>query len=344
MLRKVGTLLAFGALLIGSYVYAQSGNSGTTHVVLLNDKDFTVANGKFLSGVYECSDGGYIDISCLLGQFPVMNCPAGQAIQSIDSSLNASCIDVGSGSGPAGSDTYVQYNNMGVFGADPNFTWNYTSSILTLGGGGPGEATFSGDTLTNLGTPSNGTIAYCSNCNVATNPCTTTGSPTGSFAVRLNGAWSCLGFGSGGGSVTGSGTLNHLAKWTSSSAVGDSVAIENGTTLTVGAVDLSYSQALYITGLRSISTSVSANAADRIVLCTSGSSSDKTYTFPSATGSGRVLDVVKVDSGTNACKMTVGAGAINSGTIVTLSSQWNAETCQDIGSSLWFCRGVGVVS
>ena len=40
----------------------------------------------------------------------------------------------------------------------------------------------------NLGTPSNGTIAYCSDCQrVAT--CTSGG--TGALAVRLNGAWSC---------------------------------------------------------------------------------------------------------------------------------------------------------
>ncbi len=192
MLRKLGTLLALGVVLAGAPVWAQSGNSGTTQVVLTNALHFTVANGKYLSGVYECSEGGYIDISCLLGQFPPMNCPAGQAIQSIDSSLNASCINVGAGSGPAGSDTWIQYNAFGIFGADANFTWNYTNSVLTLGGGGPGLATFSGDTLTNLGTPSDGSIAYCSNCNAASSPCTTTGSPTGSMAQYINGAWDCF--------------------------------------------------------------------------------------------------------------------------------------------------------
>lgn len=39
-----------------------------------------------------------------------------------------------------------------------------------------------------LGTPSNGTMVYCSNCNKAT-PCTSGG--TGAFAKRLNGAWDC---------------------------------------------------------------------------------------------------------------------------------------------------------
>lgn len=40
----------------------------------------------------------------------------------------------------------------------------------------------------NLGTPADGTIAYCSDCTIA-NPCA--GSGTGAIAKRLNGAWVC---------------------------------------------------------------------------------------------------------------------------------------------------------
>ncbi len=341
MLRKLGTLLLLGLVWAGSAA-AQSGNSGTTQVVLTNALHYTVANGKFLSGVYECSEGGYIDISCLLGQFPAMNCPAGQAIQSIDSSLNASCINVGAGSGPAGADTYVQYNASGIFGADANFTWNYASSILTLGGGGPGEATFSGDLLANLGSPSDGTIAYCSECNTGSDPCITGG--TGAFAARLNGAWVCLGAGTGGGTITGSGTAGHMTKWTSSTAIGDSEALEDGTTLTVTGLDFKYDQALYMAGMTPMSSSVAAGATDRMILCTSGSSTDKTYTLPAATGSGRVIDVLKVDSGTNSCKITVPSGALNSGTTVILPFQWFGETCYDEGSGQWYCRGQGGIT
>lgn len=71
------------------------------------------------------------------------------------------------------------------------------AGTLTLGGN-----TFSGTgsvmlaampTLTDtlfaaLGTPANGTIAYCSDCTKAT-PCA--GSGTGAIAKRLNGAWDC---------------------------------------------------------------------------------------------------------------------------------------------------------
>jgi hypothetical protein len=41
----------------------------------------------------------------------------------------------------------------------------------------------------NLGSPSDGTIQYCTNCNVATDPCTPGG--TGAMAFRLNGRWYC---------------------------------------------------------------------------------------------------------------------------------------------------------
>lgn len=42
----------------------------------------------------------------------------------------------------------------------------------------------------NLGTPTNGTVVFCSNCNAASSPCTSGG--TGAFAFRQGGAWKCL--------------------------------------------------------------------------------------------------------------------------------------------------------
>jgi hypothetical protein len=46
---------------------------------------------------------------------------------------SSSWIALGSGS-PAGSDTYVQYNDNGIFGADSGFFWDKTSKILALAG------------------------------------------------------------------------------------------------------------------------------------------------------------------------------------------------------------------
>lgn len=44
-------------------------------------------------------------------------------------------------------------------------------------------------TFAGLGTPSNGTFYYCSDCLIGTNPCV--GSGNGAFAERLNGVWVC---------------------------------------------------------------------------------------------------------------------------------------------------------
>lgn len=48
--------------------------------------------------------------------------------------------------------------------------------------------TIGSTTFSSLGTPANGTLYYCSNCQ-QTNPCSAGGS--GSFAKRINGGWSC---------------------------------------------------------------------------------------------------------------------------------------------------------
>ena len=49
-------------------------------------------------------------------------------------------------------------------------------------------------TFAKLGTPANGTFAYCSDCDPGTlfnSTCTSSGTKTGSFARRINGAWLC---------------------------------------------------------------------------------------------------------------------------------------------------------
>jgi hypothetical protein len=69
------------------------------------------------------------------------------------------------------------------------------SAGLGVSGGLPGTVTIGSGvlypvtfTFAALGTPSNGGIVYCSDCNIA-NPCT--GGGTGAFAKRLAGAWVC---------------------------------------------------------------------------------------------------------------------------------------------------------
>lgn len=72
-------------------------------------------------------------------------------------------------------------------------------------------------TFAELGTPSNGTILYCSTCTAA-NPCA--GSGSGAMARRENGAWNCTGSSGGSGDVTS----------TASSSVDGEMALYNSTT------------------------------------------------------------------------------------------------------------------
>lgn len=68
-------------------------------------------------------------------------------------------------------------------------------------------------TFANLGTPANGSVRYCTDCNANTSPCT--GGGTGAFANRVAGAWSCeTASGSG---VTGAGAAGRVAVWDSAS-------------------------------------------------------------------------------------------------------------------------------
>jgi hypothetical protein len=55
----------------------------------------------------------------------------------------------------------------------------------------------SGVAFASLGTPSNGTWAYCTHCDAvgsgaATATCAASGGGTGAFAFRINGAWKCV--------------------------------------------------------------------------------------------------------------------------------------------------------
>ncbi|HEY9014873.1 MAG TPA: hypothetical protein VIM84_07410, partial [Gemmatimonadales bacterium] len=55
-----------------------------------------------------------------------------------------------------------------------------------------GELNMAGVAFASLGTPANGTLQFCTNCDPASNPCTTGGASTGSLAIRMNGAWKCM--------------------------------------------------------------------------------------------------------------------------------------------------------
>lgn len=67
--------------------------------------------------------------------------------------------------------------------ADGASTWTERLRIDNAG-----NIIYAAKLQTNLGTPTNGSMVYCSDCTI-TNPCA--GGGTGAFAKRLNGVWVC---------------------------------------------------------------------------------------------------------------------------------------------------------
>ena len=104
---------------------------------------------------------------------------------------------------------------------------------------------------------------------------------------------------------------------------------------------LTYTAQLNITSIVAVSSSASVAATTRIESCTSGASAI-TRTLPAATGSGRVVDLVKIDSGAGTCIFgRTGDDTLNGATTRTLSAQYGGDTCIDIATDLWLCRGAG---
>ena len=117
------------AIVVG-FLLAAALAAAQTHTVLTNDQNFTAANGRSITGTYECSGAGTISGCAITGGSGSFSgnattatalasaptkCSANQATIGIDTSGNAqgcfSPITL-----PGGSSTQLQYNNAGVFG------------------------------------------------------------------------------------------------------------------------------------------------------------------------------------------------------------------------------------
>ena len=76
--------------------------------------------------------------------------------------------------------TKITFETTPIGGTTRSIRWTVDSA---------GNFVSTGVTFANLGTPANGSMIFCSDCAANSNPCT--GSSTGAFAKRLNGAWDC---------------------------------------------------------------------------------------------------------------------------------------------------------
>lgn len=91
-------------------------------------------------------------------------------------------------------------NNVGIDSTAAAFRVGQNSGIgvgtSTLTNMAAGQMAFGTTTFAALPAAPNGTLLYCSDCDPPTlvvNTCTSAGAATGAFAVRVNGAWNCIG-------------------------------------------------------------------------------------------------------------------------------------------------------
>lgn len=124
-----------------------------------------------------CARGGSVALSIVSG--PSVALPLGSA-------SNPSLTDMSSNSSGL---FWISTNVVGIACAS-NEMVRFTGSSATNA-----QALFAPCTFANLGTPANGSFAYCSDCDAPTlvdSTCTNIGAKTGSFAARVNGAWKCF--------------------------------------------------------------------------------------------------------------------------------------------------------
>ena len=87
------------------------------------------------------------------------------------------------------------FSNTGLFWGTTflGITSSGAENVRFQGGANP-ISIWSPITFANLGTPANGSFAYCSDCDPGTlfnSTCTSSGTKTGAFARRVNGVWEC---------------------------------------------------------------------------------------------------------------------------------------------------------
>lgn len=242
-------------------------------------------------------------------------------------------------------------NEVTQFYLDQGFVWREVPS-------------FSAPTslFANLGSPSNGTMVYCSDCLIGTNPCA--GSGNGAFAERLNGVWVCgegntfTGPGSafavrGTNSGTGDGVQGVAPSATAPSATGSAGAFAQGTGSGYGLVVTSNNVSTPGPALVSLNANTAqaaisinggscvgnygASAVNGEIWCTDNSTSDiigmksagtVMYIQAGTKVLGGGTGVVTVFNGTHACTCT--------NTTANLSVQ-----CAVVGANLTINSGAG---
>lgn len=180
------------------------GDGGHTHVLLQNEVDFNVSGsdttveGMIFTGASTASANSsshYINFLPLDGSGGTHNVPI-DLICSPGSSSSA-CIYIGpaaSGSNQASQKLFWYSASAGGGGAADTSVDFYVgpAGVLTEEASLYGGFSFNSIAFSNLGTPRDGTVVYCSDCGFLTTPGTCAGSGNGALAIRLNATWRCL--------------------------------------------------------------------------------------------------------------------------------------------------------
>lgn len=122
--------------------------------------------------------------------FDVLSAPPGASNYGVRSSIGASANNWNFYSGAAAQNYFLGNVGIGSGKTLPAVALDITGSIALTS-----TILSAGVAFASLGTPANGAIVYCTNCDQPTlvaTTCTSAGGQTGAIAVRLNGAWKCL--------------------------------------------------------------------------------------------------------------------------------------------------------
>lgn len=176
-------------------------DGGFANVLLQNELDFNVSGSNtFVQGllftgassVNANSNSAYINFLPLDGAGGTHNVPVD--MQCSPGSSSFACLFIG----PATSGTGKASQKLYWFSSNASQQDTSVDLFVTSAGVLQEEASLYGGlglstvTFANLGSPANGTMVYCSTCTLLVSVGVCTGSGSGAFAFRENGAWSCI--------------------------------------------------------------------------------------------------------------------------------------------------------
>jgi hypothetical protein len=183
-----------------------------------------------------------------------VNVPAsnGMVLSSTTGGVLSWATDQTGSTAPAGSTGYVQFNNAGAFGSDSTFFWDNTNKRLGIGNGAPGQV------LTVGASGKLGTIGLAGNTSgvFTIQPAAAAGtftlvlpsaapsagqvlSVSSYSAPTITTSWTTI---SGGGTMTCGGTCgaSYIPKFTSGTAIANSLMYDNGTGIGIGTTSPGY--------------------------------------------------------------------------------------------------------